>query len=124
MKITENIKDIYLNNDEYIMIIEVPHQRKVDYRLVEKEVYHNLKNSDLDFFNSSLGEDLIESLDIKSFELAQRLNDLDNYYIISNDCFDESSYLEEVIDVNNDNFSYVHKNYEIITLLNRLGGKE
>ena len=124
MKITENIKDIYLNNDEYIMIIEIPHQRKVDYRLVEKEVYHNLKNSDLDFFNSSLGEDLIESLDIKSFELAQRLRDLDNYYIISNDCFDESSYLEEIIDVNNDNFSYVHKNYEIITLLTRLGGKE
>jgi hypothetical protein len=120
MKITENIKEIYLYDDEYIMIIEVPQQRKVDYRLVRKEVYDNLKNSDLDFFNSSTGEDLIESLNIKSFELAQRLNDLNNYYIISNDCFDESQFLDDL--ENSDNIC--HKKSEIISLLNRMRGKE
>ena len=117
-KIIENIKDIYLYDNEYVMIIEVPNQRKVDYRLVKKEVFENLKNSDLDFYNSDLIEILTDTLDIKTYELAQRLRDLYNWYVISNEFqFDENDYLNKILN----GIERPHKALEIIEILNRLG---
>ena len=117
VSLTDKIKDIYLYDDEYIMIIGIPHQRRVFYNLVKKDIYYNLKKNDLDFFNRDLIEKLELYLDIRSWELAQTLNDLNNYYIISNDYFDESQFLD---DLENNNKFY-HKKSEIIDLLKELG---